>query len=64
MISGNNNQFNPGIGVGISPVNIYINGEKTSVDNFKKNKENYTNNLEEKNKELNNNMRIESSYLK
>lgn len=40
MISGNNNQFNPGIGVGISPVNIYINGEKTSVDNFKKNKEN------------------------
>ena len=32
-ISGDNNQFNPGIGVGISPVNIYING--TEVDKFK-----------------------------
>ena len=37
---------------------------KASEEIIKKNKENYTNNLEEKNKELNNNMRIESSYLK
>ena len=38
-ISGNNNQFNPGIGIGVSPVNIYINGEKVGVDKFKNNKE-------------------------
>ena len=40
---------------------------KASEEIIKKNKENYTNNLEEKNKELNNNMnnmRVESSYLK
>ena len=35
-LSGNNNQINPGIGVGISPVNIYING--TEVDKFKNGK--------------------------
>ena len=33
-ISGNNNQYSQGIGVGISPVNIYINGTEVDVDKF------------------------------
>lgn len=33
--TGNNNQFNPNISSSTSPVNIYINGEKTKVDKFK-----------------------------
>ena len=37
-ITGNNNQINPGIGVGISPVNIYINGTEVDVDKFKNHK--------------------------
>ena len=36
-MSGDNNQFNPGIGIGVSPVNIYING--TEVDKFKNGKD-------------------------
>ena len=43
IFSGNNNQVNPGIGIGVSPVNIYINGDKTSVDKFKNNKGNSNN---------------------
>ena len=38
IFSGNHNQINPGIGIGVSPVNIYINGDKTSVDKFGNNK--------------------------
>ena len=37
-ISGNNNQINPGIGIGVSPVNIFINGNEVDVDKFKNNK--------------------------
>ena len=43
IFSGNNNQINPGIGIGVSPVNIYINGDKTSVDKFGNNNKGKTN---------------------
>lgn len=58
VISGNNNQFNPGIGVGISPVNIYINGDQVEVDKFKNNKE-----KSHKNKE-NNSEKCDDNYFK
>jgi len=51
-MGGSNNQFNPGIGVGISPVNIYINGDETSVDKFK-NKKIKKNNQPIQNNEIN-----------
>jgi len=34
LIQGNDNQVNPGIGIGVSPVNIYINGDEVEVDKF------------------------------
>jgi hypothetical protein len=55
-ISGNNNQFNPGIGVGISPVNIYINGNEVDVDKFKNNKE--------KSKKSDNKEKCDNNYFK
>ena len=55
-ISGNNNQFNPGIGVGISPVNIYINGNEVDVDKFKNNKE--------KSKKSDNKEKCDDNYFK
>ena len=48
-ISGNNNQFNPGLGVGISPVNIYINGTDVDVDKFKNRKGKYKKNMNKNN---------------
>ena len=64
-ISGNNNQFNPGIGVGISPVNIYINGDDISVDKFKNNRNNNRNNNSNNNSNNNNNgQQCNDNYFK
>ena len=43
-----NTQINPGIGVGISPVNIYINGEKGLSVNRGKNNSNDSSNSDGK----------------
>ncbi len=62
---GNNNDINPGVGISSSssPVNIYINGEKTSVDKFR-NKPNKHNNKPSDNSNNSSNNNCNDNYYK
>ena len=54
-ITGNDNQINPGIGIGVSPVNIFINGNEVDVDKFKNNKGKHSKKKDEMKEKLDHN---------
>lgn len=63
-LNGDNNQINPGVGISSSssPVNIYINGEKTKVDKFRN--PNNSNKSDGKNSAIDNLYKNDNYYKK